>query len=278
MIAVCLKSVTNVNTRSAEDGAAAEVSGRAPLKSRSELEPPEPCLFLHILLNKWLKRCAGACTCLVWACTSALFHYTAASALPGRDPRCQSGPGVRWKMEGEAGRAKVDLLVTITIELLYKAPVDNIWGITEQEKQSSFIKKKGLAGVGGRQRLHLGRDDLCELGDAGGCRVWALQSLWVLLIYVFIFCMCTVQTWATHPLMRPLWICMYTNWCVWDSNCDGGGVQNAPSHMSWHVILCYIMVRHYTSPILFLYLPCFLAFLSALFCLKAEANFAIALI
>lgn len=71
-----------------------------------------------------------------------LFHYAAASALPGRDPRCQSGPGVRWKMEGEAGRGKVDLLVTITIELLYKAPVDNIGGITKQERQFSFIKKR----------------------------------------------------------------------------------------------------------------------------------------
>lgn len=54
MIAACLKSVTNVNTRSAEDGAAAEVSGRALVKSRSETEPesPELCLLLHILLNK----------------------------------------------------------------------------------------------------------------------------------------------------------------------------------------------------------------------------------
>lgn len=101
-----------------------------------------------------------------------LFHYAAASVLPGREPRCQSGPGVRWKMEGEAGRGEADLLVTITIELLYKAPVDNIGGITKQERQSSFIKK-GLVGVGGRQRLHPGRDDLCELSlsGGGGCRV-----------------------------------------------------------------------------------------------------------
>lgn len=45
-------------------------------------------------------------------------------------------------MGGEAGIRELDLLVTITIELLYKAPVDNIGGITEQERQFSFIKKK----------------------------------------------------------------------------------------------------------------------------------------
>lgn len=54
-------------------------------------------------------------------------------------------------------------------------------------------------------------------------------------------------------------------------------MQNAPSHMSWHVILCYIMVRHLrcSFPLFssFIY-PIFLAFLSTFFCLKAEANFA----
>lgn len=45
----------------------------------------------------------------------------------------------------------MDLLATIKIKLLYKAPVDNIKGLAEQSKQSGFIKK-GLGGVGGRQR------------------------------------------------------------------------------------------------------------------------------
>lgn len=45
----------------------------------------------------------------------------------------------------------VNLLVTINIKLLYKAPVDNIKGLTEQNEQSDFIIK-GLSGVGGRQR------------------------------------------------------------------------------------------------------------------------------
>lgn len=86
-----------------------------------------------------------------------LFHYTAASLLPGSDPRRsrhRSGPGVRWRTEEEAGGrwgGKVDLLATIKIKLLYKAPVDNIKGLAEQSKQSGFIKK-GLGGVGGRQR------------------------------------------------------------------------------------------------------------------------------
>lgn len=81
------------------------------------------------------------------------FHYTSASLLPGSDPRCsrhRSGPGVRLRTEEEAG-GKVDLLATINIKLLYKAPVDNIKGLAEQNKQSSFIKR-GLGGVTGRQR------------------------------------------------------------------------------------------------------------------------------
>ncbi len=36
---------------------------------------------------------------------------------------------------------KVDLLATINIKLLYKAPVNNIKGLAEQNKQSGFIKK-----------------------------------------------------------------------------------------------------------------------------------------
>ncbi len=45
----------------------------------------------------------------------------------------------------------VDLLATINIKPLYKAPVDNIKGLAEQNKQSGFIKK-GLGGVRERQR------------------------------------------------------------------------------------------------------------------------------
>lgn len=44
-----------------------------------------------------------------------------------------------------------DLLATIKIKLLCKAPVDNIKGLAEQNKQSSFIKK-GLGRVEERQR------------------------------------------------------------------------------------------------------------------------------
>lgn len=49
------------------------------------------------------------------------------------------------------GRRGVDLLATINIKLLYKAPVDNIKGLAEQNKQSSFVIK-GLGIVRGRQR------------------------------------------------------------------------------------------------------------------------------
>lgn len=71
----------------------------------------------------------------------------------------QGGPGTGCEMAdvvgggggGEGGR--LDLLVTINIKLLYKAPMDNIKGLAEQSKQSGFIKK-GLGGVGGREGLH----------------------------------------------------------------------------------------------------------------------------
>lgn len=45
----------------------------------------------------------------------------------------------------------MDLLATINIKPLYKAPVDDIKGLAEQNKKSGFIKK-GLGGVGVRQR------------------------------------------------------------------------------------------------------------------------------
>lgn len=48
-------------------------------------------------------------------------------------------------------RGVADLLVTITIKLLYQAPADDIKGLIEQNKQSAFIKM-GLGGVEGRQR------------------------------------------------------------------------------------------------------------------------------
>lgn len=98
------------------------------------------------------------CVCMS---ATVLFHYIAAPVLPGSDPRRfrhPSGLGVRWRTEEEAGVRGVcvegrglDLLVTINIKLLYKAPVDNIKGPAEQNKQSGFIKK-GLGGVGRRQR------------------------------------------------------------------------------------------------------------------------------
>lgn len=111
-------------------------------------------------------------------------------------------------MEGEVGIGEVDLLVTITIELLYKAPVDNIGGITEQERQSSFIKK-GLVGVGGRQRLHPGRDDLCELGGRWVQSVSPVASLgFINLCIYFLHVYCAdVSNAPTHESIMNMHAC-----------------------------------------------------------------------
>lgn len=106
----------------------------------------------------------------------------------------------------------MDLLVTITIELLYKAPVDNIGGITEQERQSSFIKK-GLVGVGGRQRLHPGRDDLCELGGRWVQSVSPVASLGVInfcIYFLHVYC-ADVSNAPTHESIMNMHACMLTD-------------------------------------------------------------------
>lgn len=66
---------------------------------------------------------------------------------------------------GSREGGKVNLLVTITIKLLYKTPVDNIGGITQQERQSSFIKKKALLVLEG-DKGYIQTD--CELSLGGG--------------------------------------------------------------------------------------------------------------
>lgn len=190
MIAGCLKSVTSVNTRLAEDGAAAEDSGRVPLKSRSKLEHPRAGFITAYFIKQMIKTMRGSVHASRLSVHLCAFSLGGCVGPPWQRSKVsvRSWCGVRWKMEGEAGRGEADLLVTITIELLYKAPVDNIGGITEQDRQSGFIKK-GLVGVGGRQKLHPGRDDLCELSGWG---VWlclcvgGLQPLWILLISVLI--------------------------------------------------------------------------------------------
>lgn len=81
-----------------------------------------------------------------------LLHYAAVS---GSNPRCfPSGKGEREDGAAWGGCEEVNLanlLVTTNIKLLYKARVDKIKGLTEQNDQSGFIMK-GLSGVGGRQR------------------------------------------------------------------------------------------------------------------------------
>lgn len=71
--------------------------------------------------------------------------------------------GRRGRKQGEGG----DLLVTITIKLLYKTPVDNIGGITEQERKSSFIKKALLLVEGDKGDIQAGSPSLSSLSGGG---------------------------------------------------------------------------------------------------------------
>lgn len=71
---------------------------------------------------------------------------------------------------GSREGGKVNLLVTITIKLLYKTPVDNIGGITQQERQSSFIKKRPCWCW--RETKATSRQTVSSLSVGGsGCRV-----------------------------------------------------------------------------------------------------------
>lgn len=93
------------------------------------------------------------CACLPLCFFITLLRLCSLAAIqsfPGTD-QVWPWDGRRRRKQGRDG--KVDLLATINIKLLYKAPVDNIKGLAEQSKQSSFIKR-GLGGVGGRQRWH----------------------------------------------------------------------------------------------------------------------------
>lgn len=95
MTARRLEPLTSVNPRSAEDGAAAEDSGRVLMKSRpSSAEATGAACFITLHM---IKRSAGLSARPAWACAVVRFHHTHASVHPGRDPNCLSGQGVRWK-------------------------------------------------------------------------------------------------------------------------------------------------------------------------------------
>lgn len=93
-----------------------------------------------------MSVCVCVCDCAfsLHCCVSAPWQRSKVFQAPIRSG-CEMADG------GGRGGGKVDLLATINIKLLYRAPVDNIKGLADQSKQSSFIKK-GLGGVGGRQR------------------------------------------------------------------------------------------------------------------------------
>lgn len=75
--------------------------------------------------------------------------------------------------DGVGSREGGDLLVTITIKLLYKTPVDNIGGITEQARQSSFIKKALLVVEGDKGYIQAGSPSLSAL--SGGREVQSVS-------------------------------------------------------------------------------------------------------
>lgn len=146
---------TNVGIQPVKNITTAEVLGEVSLKAHSlsrpvmtrssragsVIAPRAGCIFMKQIMNMNVCVCVSA---------TVLSHYTAATLLPGSDPRCSrhsSGVDSEPKRKG----AEVHLLATINIKLLFQTPMDNIKGLAEQNKQSAFIKM-GLGGVEGRQR------------------------------------------------------------------------------------------------------------------------------
>lgn len=168
----------------------------------------------------------------------------------------------RWRgKQGKGGEA--DLLVTITIELLYKAPVDNIGGITEQERQSSFIKKRPCW----RWRETKATHNLCELSLSGGRRGGPPTSLGFinLCIYFFACVLCRLEQ-STHSWQHHEYACTLTDvsetLIVMEEGCK-----------------MYLLMLHNGEGLEVLFPPDFVpllthffGILSALFCLKAEAK------
>lgn len=138
---------------------AAEVSWNASLNPTS--------LWRHAALSCYCPRSYSYCIFIkqiinmsVWVCVCPPLRFFITLLRLCSLAAVQGGPGTGCEMadlvgggggEGEGGR--LDLLVTINIKLLYKAPVDNIKELAVQSKQSGFIKK-GLRGVGWREGWH----------------------------------------------------------------------------------------------------------------------------
>lgn len=101
MIAGCLKSVSSVNTRSVEDGAAAEGSGRALLKSHSDKAGAPRAVFITAyFIKQMIKRVCGS----VHASRLSM-HLCAFSLRGGVCPPWQrSKMSVRSWCEMEGGR------------------------------------------------------------------------------------------------------------------------------------------------------------------------------
>lgn len=182
-------------------GAAAEVPGRADGAGAPR------AVFITAYLIKKKKKIDTMCGSV---------HTPQAPRFFIRVPRLRSLAEIqsvsqvlvcdgRWSVGwgwGEAGIRELDLLVTITIELLYKAPVDNIGGITERERQSSFIKKKKrekktawLVLKGDKGYLRAGRvtsvSSLCRVWGGGGvlsvspAASLGFINLWIYFVHVY---------------------------------------------------------------------------------------------
>ena len=72
------------------------------------------------------------------------------------------------RRRGKQGGGELDLLVTITIELLYKAPLDNIGGITQQRGSPVSLKKALLVLGGDKGSIRAGTTSVSSLCVRGG--------------------------------------------------------------------------------------------------------------
>lgn len=151
MIARRLESTTSVTARSAEDGAAAEVSGRVLMISLLEQSwSHRSCVYYCIFhyITQMIKTSAGLSPRPACACTVVLFHHMHASAPPWQGSKLSGRSGC--EMEDGVGSREGERIYQSQLPSSYCTRL--LWTILEgllSRKGSPVSLKKALLVVEG---------------------------------------------------------------------------------------------------------------------------------